>query len=679
MEQNEKALGSWKEIASYLQRDAKTARTWEKEEGLPVHRHSHRARASVYAYPSEINTWRESRKRLPAPAPPRPLWKMPTFAFAIALSLVMVGNGLRPHRVEAGANGPVKRLLWSTSDFQFMSVSRNGRWLTLKDQASGDLALRDMTTGKVRRLFAKSGTYDESSEECEESVISEDGKQVVFTWTPNGDGHYQLKLMNTEPGNKPRLLVDSPEFEYFEPAAWSSDRKVVYVLLRRSDKTWAVAAVDVADGRVKILDSLGWRIRSSGPGGSAPALSPDGDYIAYSALAQNPTSADAPLTSKDRRVYVVATNGSGVAEIVKTAGINEGPQWNEDGSKIVYTSNSSGTFGLWQISVKDGRAAGSPTIALHDFGRQVVNGMGRGTLFYTSRPSDPESITIAGFNPGVASEVFPGTHPSWSPNGSQLAFMRRSPIGQVNGYRVIPRAAGEERTFPVKNAIPSIPLWLDDQRLAVMSQTDKTLEVNEMNSVTGETKTLLQYSATELTPPLALSRDKKTLFVGGKDSGDVRKLNRVVGIEIASGAQKILWALTPTFSLSIRVSPDGAWLGVGWNDGSKNRLTAISLGSEGQHEVGTSRIESGLLGWSADAKTVLFAQNEGRAVVSLMQVPTAGGKATFTGVTGSAPLQNLDLTSDGSRVAYEQSLRVVELWAVENLQSAGQSNAIKRE
>ena len=40
--ERQQTLESWKEIAAYLQRDAKTARNWEKTEGLPVHRHTHK-------------------------------------------------------------------------------------------------------------------------------------------------------------------------------------------------------------------------------------------------------------------------------------------------------------------------------------------------------------------------------------------------------------------------------------------------------------------------------------------------------------------------------------------------------------------------------------------------------------------------------------------------------------
>lgn len=54
-------LESWKRIATYLNRDVRTLRRWEKREGLPVHRQMHDKQATVYAYKSELDAWRESR------------------------------------------------------------------------------------------------------------------------------------------------------------------------------------------------------------------------------------------------------------------------------------------------------------------------------------------------------------------------------------------------------------------------------------------------------------------------------------------------------------------------------------------------------------------------------------------------------------------------------------------
>jgi TolB-like protein/tetratricopeptide (TPR) repeat protein len=54
-------LDSWKEIAAYLRRGVRTVRRWERDEGLPVHRHVHNVLGSVYAYRSEIGRWRDRR------------------------------------------------------------------------------------------------------------------------------------------------------------------------------------------------------------------------------------------------------------------------------------------------------------------------------------------------------------------------------------------------------------------------------------------------------------------------------------------------------------------------------------------------------------------------------------------------------------------------------------------
>ena len=55
-------LDSWKEIAAYLKRDVTTVQRWEKREGMPVHRHLHEKRGSVYALAEELDAWIQSRK-----------------------------------------------------------------------------------------------------------------------------------------------------------------------------------------------------------------------------------------------------------------------------------------------------------------------------------------------------------------------------------------------------------------------------------------------------------------------------------------------------------------------------------------------------------------------------------------------------------------------------------------
>ena len=60
--QADKRLDSWKEIATYLNRDVTTVQRWEKREGMPVHRHVHEKRGSVYALTEELDAWVKSRR-----------------------------------------------------------------------------------------------------------------------------------------------------------------------------------------------------------------------------------------------------------------------------------------------------------------------------------------------------------------------------------------------------------------------------------------------------------------------------------------------------------------------------------------------------------------------------------------------------------------------------------------
>lgn len=123
----EDRLDSWKEIATYLNRDVTTVQRWEKREGMPVHRHLHDRMGSVYASRAQLDAWARSRNlrseqengdnvpspNLPAPPPRSAIltslakWKfvLPLAAagaaLAIGISLWFSEDGVllaKPHR-----------------------------------------------------------------------------------------------------------------------------------------------------------------------------------------------------------------------------------------------------------------------------------------------------------------------------------------------------------------------------------------------------------------------------------------------------------------------------------------------------------------------------------------------------------------------------------------------------
>lgn len=77
-----KRIDSWKEIAAFFGRDERTAKRWEKERGLPVHRFPGE-RGSVFAWSHELTDWLNSSAASnpieppPAQAIPQPVAPLP--------------------------------------------------------------------------------------------------------------------------------------------------------------------------------------------------------------------------------------------------------------------------------------------------------------------------------------------------------------------------------------------------------------------------------------------------------------------------------------------------------------------------------------------------------------------------------------------------------------------------
>ena len=122
----DKKLVSWKEIASHLGREVRTVQRWERSEGLPVYRHEHLRKSTVYAFANELDDWIKKRQPkddpeadaafepepdvgdvllgsengddaktdvLPVqPSPPK--WKRPVLAAAAAAVLCFAGYGV---------------------------------------------------------------------------------------------------------------------------------------------------------------------------------------------------------------------------------------------------------------------------------------------------------------------------------------------------------------------------------------------------------------------------------------------------------------------------------------------------------------------------------------------------------------------------------------------------------
>jgi TolB-like protein len=151
-------LDSWKEIAAYVKRGVRTVRRWEREEGLPVHRHVHRTLGSVYAYKSEIDVWRQSGPRRPAPrSPPSAPVTDPSLGEVKSVAVLPFAN-LSPDREnEYFADGLTDEITADLSRVRALRVTSRTSAMTFKGTAKDlktiarELGVRYILEGGVRR------------------------------------------------------------------------------------------------------------------------------------------------------------------------------------------------------------------------------------------------------------------------------------------------------------------------------------------------------------------------------------------------------------------------------------------------------------------------------------------------------------------------------------------------
>ncbi len=118
-----KKLDSWGEIASYLGREVRTVQRWERTEGLPVHRHEHKKKSTVYAYAGELDAW--IKKRQPKDDPDADAAFVPDPETVDANS---TAGSVEPANASV-ENQPIGRPTHPIADEPGNQLTRHGRWL----------------------------------------------------------------------------------------------------------------------------------------------------------------------------------------------------------------------------------------------------------------------------------------------------------------------------------------------------------------------------------------------------------------------------------------------------------------------------------------------------------------------------------------------------------------------
>ena len=202
--------------------------------------------------------------------------------------------------------------------------------------------------------------------------------QATFPGT-NGKIFFERQVTDVfalNPGGTETKLVEGSS-----PAVSPDGSRVAYVLSRN---IWVINA-DGTGNRQLTTDSKF---------NDDPAWSPEGTRIAF--------SAGSPGAFDDADIFVMNADGSGTTNLTNTqSGLSEtDPAWSPDGTRIAYTRST----------CDPGGAGGTVCVF-------VMNADGTNQQNLTPEVSLPQCPSQPGFRHKGASE-----DPSWSPNGSLIAF-----------------------------------------------------------------------------------------------------------------------------------------------------------------------------------------------------------------------------------------------------------------
>jgi Tol biopolymer transport system component len=690
-------LDSWKEIGTYLQRDLRTARRWEKEEGLPVHRHSHRNRATVYAYRSEIDAWRASRRVVTEPPPPLPLWKTLltgprplAFILTVALCLITVGAGVRPQVASAKASVETRRV-WAKAKGRYDAVSPDGQFVIFLDNGTGNVAVHDVAAMNDR-LLTHTGDWSRTDGSwAGRSTFSADGSQVAYGWgTPQGVQLRTLALRGTETG-PPRIIRQSSEDGSIAPFGWSPDGKRVYVeRILKGSRIVQLAVVSIQDGSLRVLKSLSWLSVQA-------KLSPDGRSIAYDL----PVGDGAPSSD----IAVLASDGSQESIVVQHPAKDFDPMWSPDGKRVLFLSDRTGRTALWSVAVENGKAQGSPELVRADVGRILPLNITRdGTLYYwtSDQHRNLYSVDVDG-NLRATKAPVPVTdrfvnsnfHASWSPDGERLAYysLREGAYERFFGNSALEVQtvlvirsvrSGEERDIHLPLQILAYPQaaepkWFPDGRSVLVegwvAQTP-ALGYYRVDLTTGKTELLLRPSKSSA--HLDLSPDGRFIW----DSlytlrcFDIKSRQQVDISKLLSSFPNISKAHRGQFALS----PDGKQIAVAYPiDGTLNGpddvyIVPITGGKArlvSKMRNGPDNESGNTLAWTPDQRFLVYAQRDKDGTrTSLWRVPVTGGAPQRVGVSTSGRFKTPRVQPGGRKIVYETIEGSLwensELWALEN-------------
>lgn len=592
---------------------------------------------------------------------------------------------------ESPKAGPQHYKIPEVVDFRG-SVSPDGGFLSYVDWSTGDLAVRNLSSGKSRRLTNKDSRLDPHGYAVF-SIISPDSKQVAYMWfnwlNQDLDFSYDLRIIGLD-GSGPRVLYPNKEIGVSWPHDWSPDGKHILATLVKRDGTKQIVLVFVTDGSARVLKALDW----GSPWGMR--FSPDGRYIAYDLPPQK--------DSAKRDVFLLSADGRREIPLVQDPADDLLLGWAPDGKRVLFASDRTGTWGFWVIEVRDGKPRGSPELVKPGIGPIARSlGFSRDGSYYYGVYSWVNDVYLTTLDPAtrklqpskkLVSHVGFNTSPEWSPDGQRLAYVSGSgwgasdPLSDPFVLRIRSVETGKERRLRLKvgrqGPLAFRPHWSPDGQSLLAMGAHGGNGIYRIDAQTGKITPIVQVTHACCVEWPVWSPDGNVIFARWTIDG-TGGARRIVARDLETGWEKELYHSVPTAKVSnLAVSPDGQWLAFIWRDWRDRKVEKTLLkvmpavGGEPRDLFGVQAPEGIFeLAWTPDGRHILFGTGttgqERR--FALWRISAEGGEPQELGLSMEGlSLYGLSVHPDGRRIAFTAGVPARdEVWVLQNFLPAAEA------
>jgi eukaryotic-like serine/threonine-protein kinase len=508
-------LDSWKEIAAHLNRSVRTVTRWEREEGLPVHRHLHSKAGSVYAYKAELEDWWKNRGLSVAASDSegqssafrgvRRLWIVASTA-AVVLALSAIGwlsdarrpslPDLVPLTTYPGVEGPP-------------SLSPDGNQVAF--ERSGDIFVKQVDSEALVQL-TRTGLSESAP------AWSPDGRQIAFT--REGQGIFLISPL----GGAERKVADTRVPLLLKTIAWTPDARSLVISEMTSPICASLFVISIETGQKTRLTSP----PEPSIGDGWPAVSLDGRTVAFARYSQD-TSAN---------VYLVPLSGGEPRQLTADKASILGLAWAPD-ADLVLASDRGGSFRLWRLSTQP---SSTPSIAALDIASEDARfpsisrrGMGTSTRLAYQRLVENVDIRraeivgegtpqhgLGSSQPFIASTTSED-HPRYSPDGTKIAFVSRR-SGTYEIWLSVSDGSNPVRLTSMGGPVVVGPQWSPDgRRIAFFATTGRAgaYGVHVMDADGGPPSRLTRTQG-ELDALPTWSRNGRSIYLTSGRSGSLQ-------------------------------------------------------------------------------------------------------------------------------------------------------------